>query len=374
MINDKKNSVEYYMREAFKLAKKVKGKTSPNPAVGAVVVNSGNVMVGQGATLPPPGKHAEVVALDKAGDKALGSTLYVTLEPCCHYGKTPPCTEKIINSGIKKVVIAMLDPNPLVSGKGVEALIKAGISVEMLNKMESVNKLNEDFSFWIRNNIPFVTLKYAMTVDGKIADYKGSSKWITSERARKDVHRIRSINDAILVGADTVLKDNPTLNARIKNRNKSLLRVILDSKGRITEEYKVLSDNIPTLFAVKKNCSNDFIDIVKQHNKEIWFDDDLSNEKINVLNLLKYLGEEKNIVSLIVEGGNKVLTNFFEKKLFNKILVYMSSKILASKNALNPFASEQDTNMNEIYELKKVSYKIFKDNIRIEGYNKSFGV
>jgi len=360
-----KKTDEYYMKKAYKLASKVKGLTSPNPSVGAIIVKDDKI-IGTGYTSPPPGNHAEVVAIDSVKGDIVGSTLYVTLEPCCHYGKTPPCTDKIIKNRVKKVIVGYLDPNPLVAGKGLQILKENGIEVEVIKKNKDIVKLNEDFNFWITNKIPFVTLKYAMTVDGKIADGFGNSKWITGSGSRRDVHKMRFKNDAILVGVGTVLKDNPELTARLKTGKKALLRVILDSKGKTSDEYSVMNDDCPTLFAVKEGVSKHFIDNVKKYNKEIWIDDS-NDASINILNLLKYLGQ-REISSLFVEGGQAVLSSFLSNKLFHKILIYIAPKILGSGSSYSPFAISEKINIENVLELNDVSIKIFKSDIRICAY------
>ncbi|HDK41642.1 MAG TPA: bifunctional diaminohydroxyphosphoribosylaminopyrimidine deaminase/5-amino-6-(5-phosphoribosylamino)uracil reductase RibD, partial [Nitrospirae bacterium] len=218
-----------YMKKALALAAKGKGRTSPNPVVGAVIVK-GKRIIAEGFHKKAGTAHAEIVALKKAGSKARGATLYINLEPCCHTDKkTPPCTKAIIQSGIKKVVVAMKDPNPKVSGQGIRELKKAGINVEIGLMREEALKMNEAFAKFIKKKEPFVILKMAQSLDGKIATAKGESKWITGEESRKLVHRVRNEVDAVLVGIGTVKKDDPSLTCRIKG-GRNPYRIIADSK------------------------------------------------------------------------------------------------------------------------------------------------
>lgn len=202
-----------FMDCALSLARLALGYTSPNPAVGATIVRDG-VIVGLGYTQPPGSAHAEVMALRQAGDKACGATMFVTLEPCCHSGRTPPCTQAVIEAGIGEVHIAMLDPNPLVSERGVKELKKAGIEVYLGEYEEKAQEINEAYTKFITTGIPFVTTKFAMSIDGKIATKNGDSKWISSDEARKYVHNLRHTVDAIMVGANTIIIDDPRLTAR----------------------------------------------------------------------------------------------------------------------------------------------------------------
>ena len=230
------------MTLALRLAAKGRGRTSPNPMVGAVVVAAGRIL-GQGYHQRAGGPHAEVLALRQAGRRAAGATLYVTLEPCGHTGKrTPPCVPLILESGIRRVVVAQLDPNPLVSGRGIRALRAAGLRVEIGCGARQARRLNAVYSHWMRTGRPFVIMKAGMTLDGKIATASGESRWITGEAARRDAHRLRSRVDAVLVGIGTVLRDDPALTARVSDQpRRQPIRIVLDSRLRIPLKARVLS-------------------------------------------------------------------------------------------------------------------------------------
>jgi diaminohydroxyphosphoribosylaminopyrimidine deaminase/5-amino-6-(5-phosphoribosylamino)uracil reductase len=225
----------YYMNLALNLAKGTLGQTSPNPVVGAVLVKE-NQIVGMGAHLKAGEAHAEVHAIQMAGIKAKGATLYVTLEPCSHFGKTPPCSDLVIRTGIKKVFVATTDPNPQVAGTGIERIRKAGIEVHLGLLQEEARELNKVFFYNIRTGLPFVTLKSAISLDGKTATVTGESKWITGEEARNDVHQYRHQHDAILVGVNTLIKDNPTLTTRLASGGKNPVRIILDTHLRTPKD------------------------------------------------------------------------------------------------------------------------------------------
>ena len=230
-----------YMELALSLAKRALGSTSPNPAVGAVVVKDG-VIVGEGYTQPPGSAHAEVVALKQAGVNSSGAVMYVTLEPCCHFGRTPPCTQAIISSGISEIHIASLDPNPLVSGKGKAELEDAGIKTVLGEHKEEALELNEGYTKFITTGDPFVITKFAMSLDGKLATRTGDSRWISGEESRRYAHKLRRSVDAIIVGVGTVLADDPRLTVRAKGQGKETekLKVIVDSHGKTPLDARVL--------------------------------------------------------------------------------------------------------------------------------------
>ena len=245
---------EHYMECALSLARLAMGYTSPNPAVGAAVVKDG-VAVGMGYTQPAGSEHAEVMALHQAGDKARGAVMYVTLEPCCHYGRTPPCTEAIIGAGISEVYIALLDPNPVVSGHGMSKLSKAGIKTYVGMCKQEACEINEAYIKHITTGLPFVIAKFAMSLDGKIATKTGDSKWITREEARKYAHALRYTADAIMVGANTIIADNPHLTARGCGGRGGTgkmqpLRLVVDGRGRVPSDAHVFEPPGGVLLAV----------------------------------------------------------------------------------------------------------------------------
>ena len=253
---------EKYMAEALAIAQYAMGRTSPNPMVGAVIVRDGRV-VGQGWHRQAGTPHAEVHALRQAGELAQGATMYVTLEPCSHHGRTGPCTEAVIAAGIKKVIVAMADPNPLVAGKGIARLRDAGIEVIEGVLAEKSANINEVFIKWISTGKPFVVLKSAMSLDGKIAAHTGHSQWITGSKAREVVHQLRDQYDGILVGIGTVLADDPSLTTRLETIGKNPLRIIVDSKARIPLDAQVITDGLPTILAVTTQAPQEKLDALQ---------------------------------------------------------------------------------------------------------------
>ncbi len=317
------------MKLALQLAQGTLGQTSPNPVVGAVLVKN-NQIVGMGAHLKAGEPHAEVHAIRMAGDKARGATLYVTLEPCSHHGKTPPCSDLVINTGVKKVFVAATDPNPKVAGTGIERIRKAGIEVEAGLLEQEARELNKVFFYNIQTGLPFVTLKTAVTLDGKTATVTGESKWITGEEARNDVHKWRHIHDAILVGVNTVIKDNPSLTTRLQTGGKNPIRIILDTHLRTPIGANIIKDNeAPTWLitgcgvppekeAAFKTAG---IDIIK-----------MPTPKISIKELLSVLGE-RGITSLFVEGGAEVHGSFLKEKAFQQVITYIAPKLIGGKTA-----------------------------------------
>ena len=314
------------MKKAIELAQKGRYFASPNPMVGCVLIKQGNI-IGKGWHKGPGQAHAEIEALNEAGKAAQGAELYVNLEPCCHYGKTPPCTKAIIEAGIKTVHAAIPDPNPLVSHKGFAELKQAGISVHVGEQLQQAKKLNEAFFHFMEYKTPFVIAKWAMTLDGRIAANSGHSAWITGQKARTHVHHIRKSVDGILVGAQTVINDNPLLSARIKtNSSRQPLRIVLDAAGR-TSIYSTIYRITPLLKTLV---------VTTAHAPDIWKRQLQSqgvmlhvtpSKDIDLSSLLFYLGQQ-NITSLLVEGGKSVLTQFFKAKIIQKFYAYIAPKII----------------------------------------------
>lgn len=344
-----------YMRIALQLAEGTSGQTSPNPMVGAVVVKDGNI-VGIGAHLRAGEEHAEVHALHMAGGKAKRATVYVTLEPCSHFGKTPPCCELLIKKGVKRVVIATLDCNPLVSGTGKRRLEEAGIEVTTGVLETEATLLNRFFFHYMKTKRPFVTIKTAMSLDGKTATVTGESKWITGEEARADVHQYRHTHDAILVGVNTVIADNPHLTTRIPNGGKHPIRVILDTHLRTPPSSHVITDGLaPTWIFVGKDVNKEKIASYESENIAIF---QMKTKHIDLKDLLFFLGE-KQILSLFVEGGQSTHASFLQTKHFNEIITYISPILIGGNDAPtlfggNGFAALQDALSLEIQEMKQV--------------------
>ncbi|SCV22142.1 Riboflavin biosynthesis protein RibD [Bacillus cereus] len=344
-----------YMRIALQLAEGTSGQTSPNPMVGAVVIKDGNI-VGMGAHLRAGEGHAEVHALHMAGEKVKGATVYVTLEPCSHFGKTPPCCELLIKKGVKRVVIATLDCNPLVSGNGKRRLEEAGIEVTTGVLEAEAVLLNRYFFHYMKTKRPFVTIKTAMSLDGKTATVTGESKWITGEEARADVHQYRHTHDAILVGVNTVIADNPHLTTRIPNGGKHPIRVILDNHLRTPPSSHVITDGLaPTWIIVGKDVNKEKIASYESENIAIF---QMKTKQIEIQDLLHLLGE-KQILSLFVEGGQTVHASFLQTKYFNEIVTYISPKLIGGQDAPtlfggNGFSKLQDALSLEIQEMKQI--------------------
>lgn len=318
------------MLECLSLAEKGAGYVSPNPMVGAVVVKNGTIM-GRGYHRRFGGSHAEVLALRQAGHRARGATLYVNLEPCCHYGKTAPCTDLILKSGIKRVVIGLKDPNPLVNGRGIRRLQSGKVEV-VLNILEhECKKLNEVFTKFITSGLPFVVLKIAQTLDGKIADAKGHSHWITDEFSRKIVHALRARYDAVLVGANTIIKDNPQLTVRVaKGRNP--YRVILDGNFSVPLSSKVFQDkqkHRTFLFVSNTVAKRKKIHLTNLRNQGVRINA-LSRTKKGMLDIRQVLGvlADNNISSVLVEGGAHTYAEFIKARAVDKLVVFIAPKIL----------------------------------------------
>lgn len=338
---------EFYMKIALELAKASQGQTSPNPVVGAVIVKNGEIM-GIGSHLKAGEQHAEIHALTMAGDRASGGTIYLTLEPCSHYGKTPPCTDAVITAGIVKAVIASTDNNPLVAGKGIENLQDAGIEVVTGICEEEARRLNESFFYYMRHRIPFITLKNAITLDGKTATKTGHSKWITGEQSRKDVHSDRGRHDAILVGIRTVMQDDPSLTNRDGDNGRQPIRVVLDTHLNMPLDKKLVNaGESPTWIFTGSEVNEEKITCFKDKPVQIY---KLSQPEIDINELLVVLGQ-KGITSLYVEGGKTIHTSFLKTGRVNRLVTYVAPKILGGL-ALSMFSDLQILTMKDTYQLK----------------------
>ncbi len=327
---------ESFMQRALRLAARARGRTSPNPMVGAVLVKDGRI-VGEGFHARAGEPHAEIVALRQAGEAARGATLYVTLEPCCHYGRTPPCTQALIAAGVAEVHMAMLDPNPRVAGRGRAELEAAGIRTFVGELEAEARALNEVFVHWITTRRPFVIAKFAMSLDGKIATRTGDARWITGPAAREWTHRLRDQVDAILVGVNTVIADDPQLTTRLdKDDVHHPLRVIVDSRGRIPPTARVLDPELPgrTVVATTEAMSAEQRRILSDRGVEVWT---LPAEdgRVDLSALLDRLGRDE-ITSLLVEGGGTVLGTFFAKGLVNKVVAFIAPLIIGGREAPTP--------------------------------------
>lgn len=350
-----------YMKLALNMAKATRGQTSPNPMVGAVLVKNHEI-VGVGIHVKAGGPHAEVHAIQMAGEKAKGATLYVTLEPCSHYGKTPPCTDLIIQSGVKKVFVAAVDPNPKVCGNGIQKLKKAGIQVKVGLLQDEASTLNKVFFHYTRTGLPFVTMKTAISMDGKIATVMGESKWITGEKAREDVHQYRHMHDAILVGVNTVIHDNPFLTTRLKNGGKNPIRVILDTNLRIPLDANVVTDKSAKTYIVTGNRANpDKADNLTSLGVKII---KMEQSSISIKEMLKVLGKH-DITSIFVEGGGKIQGSFLEEKAFQEIITYIAPKLIGGDQAPATFGGMGIKHINEVPLLRFTQIDKIGDDIKI---------
>lgn len=323
------------MALALRLAAKGRGRTSPNPMVGAIVV-AGNRIVGQGYHRRAGGPHAEIIALQSAGPRSKRATLYVTLEPCCHTNKrTPPCVPLVAAAGLHRVVVAMADPNPKVSGQGIRALRQTGLDVAVGCRRDEAEQLNEAYRHWIRTGLPFVTLKAAMTMDGKIATAGGESQWITGNQARRAAHRLRGRMDAILVGVETVRRDDPQLTVRLgrgaaaDRRSRQPLRVILDSRLRVPLKAKVLGSG--TAIATTAQAPARKIQQVQAKGAQVWVLP-ARNGQVSLRACLAELGK-RGITSVLIEGGSEVNASAVRSGLVNRVVLFIAPTLLGGQDA-----------------------------------------
>lgn len=356
---------EKYMRLAMQLAGNAIGRTSPNPLVGAVIVKD-NRVVGCGWHRKAGTPHAEVHALNQAGELAQGADVYVTLEPCAHYGKTPPCAKALVEAKVKNVYGGLLDVNPKVAGKGFKILEDAGIHVEYGFLQDELRKQNEVFFKWIEHKKPFIVLKAAMTLDGKIATATGQSKWITNETSRAYGYKLRDIYDGIMVGINTVIEDNPMLTARVDG-GKNPIRIVVDSSLKIDINANVVQDkSAKTIIATTDKADKDkFLKLQAQDVDVIVVDKD-ENDKVDIEKLLDILGQ-KNICSILVEGGATLSGSFVAKKLVDKVYFFIAPKIIGGKEAKTPVAGTGILNLQEALTLKDIQIEKLEEDILIIG-------
>lgn len=336
--------------------------------VGTVIVQNGKI-IAEGYHPKAGAPHAEIFALARAGKKATGASLYVNLEPCIHFGRTPPCVEAIIKAGIKEVHIATGDPNSRVNGKGKAKLEQHGITVIIGESEEEAKKLNEVFFKYITSGLPFVTVKFAMTLDGKIATKTGDSRWITGEKARHVVHHLRSQTDAILVGVNTVIKDDPQLTTRLPNgKGLNPIRIILDSQGRIPLTAKIVSGGLPgkTIVATTNSISSEKKTQLTQLDIEVIVLPQRDG-RVDLAQLLKELTKQE-VTSILVEGGGETLASFFHFNLVDKVYAFIASKIVGGDTAPTPVRGEGVEQMNDAIKLYHQSFRRIGDDVLITGY------
>ncbi len=356
----------FYMKMALRLARKGLGRTSPNPMVGSVVVRKERV-VGQGFHQKAGGPHAEPRAIAQAGKEAKGATLYVNLEPCNHFGRTPPCTQAIIESGIKKVVFGLSDPNPGVKGGGGDWLRSRGIEVVRGVLEEDCRRLNEVYIKWITTGLPFVILKAAVSLDGRIATRTGDSKWISNERSRLLVHQLRNQADGVLVGIRTVITDDPLLTVRLpRGKIKDPLRIVLDPQLRIPPKARILEGPARTLIVSGTKIRNPKRRTLEQKGVEILTLPDRGGQ-ISIKKLLIRLGR-RGITSLVVEGGAEVYGSFLKERLVDKLFVFIAPCLIGGRKAIGMIGGAGITRMTEAIRLKEMSVKPWSGDILVEAY------
>ncbi len=359
---------ERFMRVALDLAAKAEGQTSPNPMVGAVIVKDGEI-VGQGYHRCAGQPHAEVQALRSLKITPKGLQMFVTLEPCCCVGRTGPCTTEIINAGLSKVYIACIDPNPSVQGKGVKILRDHGIDVEVGILETQARRLNECFFKWITTRRPFVLVKCAISMDGKLATRTGDSQWISGEKAREFAHSLRAKHDAVLVGAATVHKDDPQLTCRIEGyQGKQPHRVILDPDATVNLESNIFNRTRQerVVWCIAKNVR------WKLPSRKLPGHVDILGLKIDengldLAGLLDYLGNQE-ITSLLVEGGGMTITSFLEQRLFDKVSIVIAPILIGGEKAVSLFSGKGVEGLKDAIKLRDCEYQILGDNIIVIGY------
>jgi len=351
----------YYMQQALDLAERAKGKTFPNPAVGAIVVSSGRI-AGRGATDRCGGDHAEKCALSQAGSLARGGVMYTTLEPCCHFGRTPPCTSAIVDAGIARVFVAVKDPNPLVNGKGIQQLRARKIDVSVGLLKEKAAELYEDFFWSITRRLPWISLKLALTLDGKIADTHGDSQWITNEKARTVVHDLRRRHAAVAVGSTTLKKDNPRLTVRLV-KGVSPVRMVFASNKNIggnllfRKEAKALR-SIIVISGGKKQKR-----MVEKDGVELWY----TGADKNPEHLMSFMDMafQSGLTSILIEGGRKLASSFLENRFVNRLYIFYGNKIVGK--GLDCLDFSKGMSIQKSIHLREIKTNYFEDNFMVTG-------
>ncbi len=356
------------MEMALELAKLGWGRTNPNPLVGAVIVKNDRI-IGKGYHRQLGGLHAEIEALNNLTEDPNGSTIYVNLEPCSHFGRTPPCADALVKAGVGKVIIGMMDPNPLVSGGGISILQKAGIEVIEGVMEKECQKLNEIFIKYIARKKPFVMIKSAMTLDGKIAARTGDSKWITNEESRLFVHSLRDRYAAIMVGINTILQDNPSLTTRLAHKEgKDPIRIVVDSNARIPLSAKVINSSLksPMILAVANELPREKFRMLKDKNVKV-IAAGSKNGKVDLSRLMEEL-YNMQIDSVLIEGGGTLNYSALEAGIADKVLIFIAPKIVGGSQSKTAFEGEGVSSIDEAYKIRDCEVKKFGNDILIEGY------
>jgi len=356
------------MARALELSKRGAGLVNPNPLVGAVIVKD-NKIIGEGYHEYFGGPHAEVNAFKNATQDVEGATIYVTLEPCAHYGKTPPCAEAIVKNKISRVVVGMVDPNPLVAGKGIEILKNNGIEVITGIMDVEIEKTNEIFIKYITNKKPFCIMKTAMTLDGKISTSTGDSKWISNEKSRAYVHELRQMVSGIMVGIGTVLADDPGLTTRREGKtSKNPIRIIIDSSARVPLDAKVLKcdDKTKTIIVTTKLASDTKICAIKEKGAQVIVTPS-KNNRVDLDYLMKALGE-MGIDSILIEGGSTLNYSALEEGIVDKVISFISPKIFGGTSGKTPVGGMGINSVHDAIILTDIKVSRFDEDIMIEGY------
>lgn len=361
-----------HMKRALELAEKSAGSTNPNPLVGAVIVKDGRI-IGEGRHERYGGAHAEVNAVRSAPESVEGAVVYVNLEPCCHFGKTPPCTELLIRERVKRVVIGTSDPNPLVAGKGIQRLKEAGVEVTLGVLDQECRKLNEFFFHYIQHRRPFVILKVAMSLDGKIAAPSGESKWITGDAARNDVQLLRNRYFAIMAGIGTVINDDPELTCRLEG-GRNPLRIILDSSLRIPPESKVMTGGLDghggnnTLIACTESAPPDKANHLRNLGAELVYCRS-RNGRVDLADLMEKLGA-RGVDSILLEGGAAVNDSAFAQGIVDKLILYMAPKIIGGEGSKTAVGGQGIDRLDQAHHLRIDSVEQIGEDLKITAYPK----
>lgn len=358
------------MQRALDLARRATGRTSPNPLVGAVVVKAGQV-IGEGYHRKAGTPHAEVHALNAAGENARGATLYVTLEPCCHWGRTPPCTDALINAGIIEVYIAGIDPNPKVAGKGVRQLEKAGLRVHVGLCGQEAAELNEIYRKYIQTGTPFIILKTAMSLDGKIATVSGESQWITSEASRQRGHQIRDTVDAILVGRGTVERDNPALTTRLQDGDgQDAIRIVLDSHASIPADARIFNaeSEAGVIIAVTPDAPAENVAALQNAGAEVVTVSATDGNQVCFKSLMEILGG-REITSVLIEGGGEINASAIAAGIVDKVMCFIAPKIIGGQKAPGPIGGDGFPNLSDVPHLRRIRVTPMPGaDLLVEGY------
>lgn len=359
---------EFYMRRALELSLKGIGKTNPNPLVGAVIVKNGKI-IGEGYHEYYGGPHAEVNAIKNAVEDVEGATIYVTLEPCSHFGNTPPCADLLVSKKVNKAVIAMIDPNPKVAGKGIEILRKNGIVTITGILEKEAKKTNEIFIKYIQQNKPFCFLKTAMTLDGKIATKTGESMWITNEKSRNYVHELRNRVSGIMIGINTIISDNPSLTTRLKDGGTDAVRIIIDSTLRIPLDSKVLKVNSKkkTIIAITEKADKNKVRLLSEFNNIKVITVPMKNSQVDLVYLFDWLGSN-GIDSVMVEGGSTLNFSVLKENLADKVITFIAPKIIGGRKSKTPVGGEGFEKLIDAVLLDDIKISKFDEDIMIEAY------